>query len=290
MLSRPQRKELYSSQRVGRERTRFSYVDTLFSLPEVTLYAAVVDLIDTQPEVWGPSGPPDYASAWTAVRAAIDESHQDDTIKSRIKANVAAYFDKDPDLGPALHKLRSAGKKLFLLTNSLYGYTETVMSYILGGDDDVYEDWTGYFDWIIVGSRKPAFFTGSEGFWPIDRETGVKTSKPVAEPVKHRIYEGGNQIGLQRALGVSPDGSCTSVITSTAISCRARRLRLADRADRRRAWSGAGAVIRSRSRIRSLSISGNSHEDVSDQRYLQRGLKLLVSEAVVPSIRCATMS
>src|SRR5690606_31114225 len=146
----------------------------------VTLYAAVVDLIDQHPDVWGPAGPPDYASAWNMVRNAIDESHQDDTIKSRIKADVAAHFDKDPDLGPALHKLRSAGKKLFLLTNSYYPYTDKVMSYILGGQDDIYEDWTGYFDWIICGSRKPAFFTGSEGFWLIDRETGQKVGKPVA--------------------------------------------------------------------------------------------------------------
>jgi 5'-nucleotidase len=285
MLSRPQRKELYSSQRVGRERTRFSYVDTLFSLPEVTLYAAVVDLIDTQPEVWGPSGPPDYASAWTAVRAAIDASHQDDTIKSRIGANVAAYFDKDPDLGPALHKLRSAGKKLFLLTNSLYGYTETVMSYILGGDDGLYEDWTGYFDWIIVGSRKPGFFTGSEGFWPIDRETGVKTSKPVAEPAKHRIYEGGNQIGLQRALGVLPDeilyvgDHIYGDIVQSKKTSGWRTVLIVDELEREmRVRTDYQVALEE---IRALSdLWEQLSEDVSDQRYLQRGLKLLVTEAV----------
>src|SRR5690606_8228560 len=141
MLDRPQRKAIYRSQRVGRERTRFSYVDTLFSLPEVTLYAAVVDLIDQHPAAWGPGGPPDYATAWNAVRDAIDAAHQDDTIKSWIKADVGAYFDKDPDLAPTLHKLRSAGKKLFVLTNSLYPYTQAVMSYLLDDENDAYDNW-----------------------------------------------------------------------------------------------------------------------------------------------------
>ena len=286
MLNRPQRKELYSSQRVGRERTRFSYVDTLFSLPEVTLYAAVVDLIDSQPEVWGPAGPPDYASAWKAVRAAIDESHQDDTIKSRIKANVAAYFDKDPDLGPALHKLRSAGKKLFLLTNSLYGYTQTVMSYILGGDDDLYEDWTSYFDWIIVGSRKPGFFTGSDGFWPIDPITGEKIDKPVAEPAKHRIYEGGNQIGLQRALGVVPDEILYvgdhiygDIVQSKKTSGWRTVLIVDELEGEMRVRADYQIALEE---IRTLSdLWEELSENVSDQRYLQRGLKLLDAAAVV---------
>src|SRR5690606_1430535 len=168
MLERDQRKAIYRSQRVGRERRGFSYVATLFAMPAVTLYAPAVDLIEQQPERWGPAGPPDYATAFNAVRDAIDEAHQDDTIKSWIQADVGAYFDKDPDLAPTLHKLRSAGKKLFLLTNSFYPYTKAVMSYLLDGENEAYDGWARYFDWMIVGSRKPGFFTGSEPFWEID--------------------------------------------------------------------------------------------------------------------------
>lgn len=204
-LDRSERKRIYRSQRVGQERTRFSYVDTLFSLPEVTLYAAVVDLIDQRPELWGSLGTPTYTTAWARVREAIDAAHQDDSIKSEIKAGVASYFEKDPDLAPTLHKLRSAGKKLFLLTNSYYPYTQAVMSFLLGGEGEAYGDWTKYFDWMIVGSRKPGFFTGNEPFLEIDRNTGRTIGEPQAQPRKGRIYEGGNQVGLQRALGHEPD-------------------------------------------------------------------------------------
>lgn len=286
MLTRPERKAIYRSQRVGRERERFSYVDTMFSLPEVTLYAAIVDLLDSKPEAWGAGGPPDYTAAWNAVRTAIDLAHQDDSIKSRIKADVAAHFDKDPDLAPALHKLRSAGKKLFVLTNSYYPYTNAVMSYLLGDEDDAYEDWTAYFDWIICGSRKPGFFNGSEPFWLIDRETGKRALKPVSEPAKGRIYEGGNQIGLQSAIGVAPDeilyvgdhiygDIVQSKKTSgwrTALVVEELEREMLVRADYRVALEEVRALSEQWERL---------SEEVSNQRYHQRGLRQLEVEDVV---------
>jgi len=285
MLDRPQRKSIYRSQRVGKERTRFSYVDTLFSLPEVTLYAATVDLIDNRPEAWGPSGPPDYASAWNTVRKAIDEAHQDDSIKSRIKGDVAAYFDKDPDLAPSLHKLRSAGKKLFLLTNSYYPYTNAVMTYLLGDEDLGYEDWTAYFDWCICGSQKPTFFTEGEPFWPIDRETGARAATPVAEPGKGRVYEGGNQMGLQRALGVAPDeilyvgDHIYGDIVQSKKTSGWRTVLVVEELEREIAVrSDHHVALRE---IRTLSeLWEQLSEEVSDQRYHQRGLKQLDIEAV----------
>ncbi|PRQ02479.1 5' nucleotidase family protein [Enhygromyxa salina] len=285
MLNRAQRKAIYSSQRVGRERTRFSYVDTLFSLPEVTLYAAVIDLIDQSPEVWGPGGPPDYATAWNSVRHAIDEAHQDDSIKSRIKADVAAYFDKDPDLAATLHKLRSAGKKLFLLTNSYFPYTDKVMRYILGGEDSTYDSWISYFDWVIVGSCKPGFFTDSEPYWEIDIETGRRVGKPVAEPAKGRVYEGGNQMGLQRVLSVSPDeilyvgDHIYGDIVQSKKTSGWRTVLIAEELEREMRVRADHHVALEE--IRALSeLWERLSEEVSDQRYLQRGLELLSPTAV----------
>ena len=285
ILDRPQRKAIYASQRVGRERTRFSYVDTLFSLPEVTLYAATVDLIDNEPAAWGPGGPPDYATAWNEVREAIDQAHQDDSIKSRIKADVAAYFDKDPDLAPTLHKLRSSGKKLFLLTNSYYPYTNAVMSYLLGDEDDAYDDWTAYFDWMICGSKKPAFFTKNEPYWLIDRATGERTGEPVAEPAKGKIYEGGNQEGLQRAIGVAPDeiiyvgDHIYGDIVQSKKTSGWRTVLIVEELERE-------VIVRSDYDVALREILTMSElweqlsEEVSDQRYHQRGLARLDAAAV----------
>ncbi len=283
-LERAARKALYRSQRVGQERSRFSYVDTLFSLPEVTLYAAIVDLIDAEPELWGPGGPPDYAEAWSRVREAIDAAHQDDSIKSRIKADVGAYFDKDPDLAPTLHKLRSAGKKLFLLTNSYYPYSDAVMSYLLGGEGEAYSDWTRYFDWMIVGSRKPEFFTGSEPFLEIDRNTGLPFGEPQAEPKKGRIYQGGNQAGLQRALGHEPDEVIYvgdhiygDIVQSKKTSGWRTVLIVEELEQEMRVHADYRAAVEEI--LRQSELWEVLSEEVSDQRHLQRGLALLSSKA-----------
>ena len=65
---------------------------------------------------------------------------------------------RDPLLAQTLHKLRSAGKKLFLLTNSRWPYTEKMMTYLLGGAMSEYPTWRNFFDVVIVAATKPAFF------------------------------------------------------------------------------------------------------------------------------------
>ncbi|MEE9386651.1 MAG: HAD-IG family 5'-nucleotidase [Nannocystaceae bacterium] len=202
-LARPERKALYRAQRVGQEKQRFARVDTLFALPEVTLFASMVDFIEKYPADWK-GGVPSFREVWQDVREVIDEAHRDDTIKSRIKAEPEKYFHKDPDLAATLHKLRSAGKKLFLLTNSFFQYTDAVLSYLLNDELKIYEDWTRYFHWIIVGSSKPGFFATEEPFVEIDRRTAVR-GKAQDRPQKGRIYQGGNRQGLEAAMGVHSD-------------------------------------------------------------------------------------
>jgi len=66
---------------------------------------------------------------------------------------------------PMLSDLRRAGKKVFLLTNSLFDYTQVVMSHMFtsylqdaSAKSHVKEkSWMDYFDLIIAGGNKPAF-------------------------------------------------------------------------------------------------------------------------------------
>ncbi len=209
-LKRDERRATYRAQRIGQERERFAYVDTLFSLPEVTIYAELVGLIDEHPGIFmgkdGQGGqPPSYAQAWNDTREAIDEAHRDDSLKSRIKADPGRYIKADDDLAPTLHKLRSAGKKLFLLTNSFYPYSNAVMNFLLSGQLQGYESWKQFFDFVVVGSGKPDFFGKGRGFQEVDAVTAAHVGKPRPTPAKGRVFEGGNLAGLQEALGVMPD-------------------------------------------------------------------------------------
>ena len=66
---------------------------------------------------------PDYATLWQHIRECIDVAHRDDSIKAIIGAQLPSYIERDPDLAETLHKFRSSGKRLFLLTNSAWDYT-----------------------------------------------------------------------------------------------------------------------------------------------------------------------
>ncbi len=203
-LSRDERKRLYRAQRIVREQGRYVHVDTLFSLAEVVLFANLVHLIDNEPQLWSDATRPSYEQAFRDVREAIDLAHQDDSIKTKIKANPAEYIVEDPELAPTLHKLRSAGKRVFLLTNSYAPYSNAVMTFLLGGRLPSYEDWTKYFDWMIVGAQKPGFFGEGQPFLEVRRD-GTVVGEHKGPPLKNRIYQGGNRDGLQTALGVPAD-------------------------------------------------------------------------------------
>ncbi len=60
---------------------------------------------------------------------------------------------------PMLEGFRRSGMKVFLLTNSLWDYTQVVMNYLEGRKAGAEKDlaWTEYFDIVVVGGNKPAF-------------------------------------------------------------------------------------------------------------------------------------
>lgn len=189
----------YREQRVGVEKARFSPVDTLFSLPEVNLFAKAVEHFDANRAAWEASGFADYAQVWDTIRSCTDASHQDDTIKAEIRKDPSRYIVLDPDLPAMLHRLRSLGKKIFLLTNSEPEYATVLLEVLLHETGRGYTGWESFFDWVIVSARKPDFFKSSTPF------VEVATGKETRKPRKNVVYSGGNQTDLQSALRVHPD-------------------------------------------------------------------------------------
>jgi 5'-nucleotidase len=200
-LDHDQRKATYRNEKINLSADRFEWIDTLFGLPEAVMYSTLVEWYGREKITV------DFDKLFGDIRMAIDEAHRDDTLKSVIKADLAAFIVKDPLLGETLHKFRSSGKKLFLLTNSLYDYTQVVMSYLLDGERKAYPSWRNYFDIVIVGGAKPAFFNELRPFVQIDpdRNTPVMAGDTPLE-VKHlsrdKIYQGGNVIAFEQMTGI----------------------------------------------------------------------------------------
>jgi 5'-nucleotidase len=197
-LDHDQRRATYRNEKINLSADRFEWIDTLFGLPEAVMYTTLVDWADRQ------TGTVDYEKMFNDIRTAIDEAHRDDTLKSVIKADIPAFIMKDPLLGETLHKFRSSGKKLFLLTNSLYDYTSVIMSYLLDGERKAYPSWRNYFDIVIVGGAKPAFFQELRPFVQIDANTmqPVSTNGEIKHLSRDKIYQGGNVIAFEQMTGI----------------------------------------------------------------------------------------
>ena len=63
----------------------------------------------------------------------MDLCHRDGSLKQLVAVDPERYIHPDLRLGPTLEMLRSAGKKLFLATNSQWDYTSVVMNFLLTG-------------------------------------------------------------------------------------------------------------------------------------------------------------
>jgi len=192
--------ELYQRQRVPLGSERFAFIDTLFALPEVVLFAGLVALFDNQ------SAPgPSYNQLWNDIRECIDLAHRDGSIKHIIAGALSKYIQPDPHLAETLHKMRSSGKKLFILTNSEPSYTEAVMSHLLDGRLEAYPSWRNFFDVVVCSAMKPGFFTQKSPFFEVGPD-GDPAGEMKAEPfVRGKMYCGGNHKDFEARAGARGD-------------------------------------------------------------------------------------
>ena len=193
--------ELYQRERTRLGHRRYAWIDSLFALPEAVLYAVLVAYFDGHDA----GGKPDYTKLWEHIRECIDLAHRDGSIKAIVSAELPNYVVRDEALADTLHKFRSSGKRLFLLTNSAWDYTSEVMSYLLDGVRGGYPSWRNYFDVVVVSAAKPEFFTEEHPFIELDQE-GLPLTKTSDGPFQRgRIYSGGNLKVFQHRAKASGD-------------------------------------------------------------------------------------
>ena len=195
-LSRDEIRALYQSKKIRPTTARYHWIDTLYALSEATIYTGIVDAFEKRGLEL------DYARLFTDIRECIDEAHRDGTILDVVNGDLPRFVERDAALAQTLHKLRSAGKKLFLLTNSRWAYTEKMMNHLLGGAMPEYPSFRHYFDVMIVSSCKPAFFQEQR---PLMRRDGAEVRAAILPLERGTIYEGGNLHDLEAALGVTGD-------------------------------------------------------------------------------------
>ena len=175
---------------------RYALIDTLFALPEAALYAALVDYCETVE----PDKDHDWKRLYRDIRYCVDLAHRDNSIKDEIIADTDHYLERNVDLALTLHKFRSAGKKLFVLTNSYATFTDHILSYLLDDLLPEYPNWKNYFDIIITGASKPEFFTERHPFKIVDTDETVH-GEEFSDFDGNTIYQGGNLVDFERISG-----------------------------------------------------------------------------------------
>ena len=186
------RNELYRKRLIRPSQPEFALVDTLFSLPETHMYAQTVDMLDAE----GRGNAAEYRHAYMCIRKAVDGIHRDDTLKRVVMKDLAKYVVRDPDIAYSLERFIYSGKKLFLLTNSGWSYTNAMMSHLLDGVLDSFPKWTDYFDLIAVKAAKPTFFMKKKPLRPEELASGE---------IAYKVYRGGCLRSLEGVLGAGGD-------------------------------------------------------------------------------------
>ncbi len=174
----------------------YAYLDTLFCLPEACLFMQMVSFMDEQKA----KSPVDYLQLHRDIRAGIDTVHRDGSLKAAITSNLGTYIEKDPTLPKTLFHFIQGRKKLFLLTNSEYYYTDAILSYLLNGEIPGYDNWQDYFQFIVVSSQKPAFFSKEAVLASVETD---ELGNEIPSEVCPKVFQGGYFKNLEDQLGAS---------------------------------------------------------------------------------------
>lgn len=199
-LDRKQRRLDYDAEKVlTYEEPDFALIDTLFTLADAYLFSQLIDLKESGKYNLNKT----YDEIYGDVRSAIDLSHRDGSIKKRVADDPGRYIERDPKLSDSLKRIKESGRKVFMVTNSLWDYTNVVMNYALGNDStSLNTNWLDNFDYVITGSMKPRFFMGSQPIYEIDLASGyLRNAETFNSHCK--VYQGGHFKHLHDMLKVS---------------------------------------------------------------------------------------
>ena len=193
---------------------RFPILNTLFNLPECYLLACLIDILDKQPDyvmtgtgVTGGSVSISYKSVYQDVRAAVDWVHMQGFLKKDTLENPQKYIAKDERLPVLLHRMRTHGRKVFIITNSDYQYTNKVMTYLFDFPHGPEKDtpprpWIDYFDVVVTDAVKPLFFGEGTALRQVDPATGkLHIGKFTGSHQQGAVYAGGNSEVFSELLG-----------------------------------------------------------------------------------------
>lgn len=180
-----EQKRFYRSTYVDLGDPNYMAIDTSFSIAFCVLYSQLVDLKDASPQDY-----PDYSILARDVLQAVDHVHADGSLKNQISENLDHYVIREQCVVDGLKRLVEHGKKIFILTNSEYYYTQLLLNYAITPFLPEGETWHTLFEFVITLANKPRFFYDNLKFLRINPETATMTN--TFGCLTPGVYQGGN--------------------------------------------------------------------------------------------------
>ncbi|XP_009414923.2 uncharacterized protein LOC103995906 isoform X1 [Musa acuminata AAA Group] len=203
MLSTRAISEIYGRELVDlRKESRWEFLNTFFSVSEAVMFMQMVDRLD-QGAMPAELGPLDYKGIQKAVAKALFRAHVEGQLKSEIMAEPERFVEPDPELPLALLDQKEAGKKLLLITNSDYHYTNKMMQHAFNRFLPNDMGWRDLFEMVLVSARKPEFFQMSQPLYEVVTSDGLM--RPCFKAKSGGLYSGGSAQMVEKSLDVHGD-------------------------------------------------------------------------------------
>ena len=184
-VSFQQQKKDYQGTYVDLTSGDFSSIDTSFYLSAAVLFTQLVDLKDKSP-----GGYPNYGKIFSDTLEAMDVCHSGEDLKGAVTRDLGRYIIQDPEVVGHLERYKRHGKKLFILTNSDYHYTQKLLDYAVSPFLKDHDSWQELFSYTITLAHKPRFFYDqSTSFLKVNPMDGSMTN--VVGELLPGIYQGG---------------------------------------------------------------------------------------------------
>jgi 5'-nucleotidase len=189
----------YSRTLVDLADSRWYFLNTFFSLSEACMYLQLVDLRDAGAfggEVMG------YRRLADMIRRSLDQTHAQGRLKAEIIEQPDRFVELDEDVPRTLLDQKEAGKRLLVITNSEWLYTQAMMSYCFDPFLPGSMTWRDLFELVICAARKPAFFSERGPLYEVVSDDGL-LQQVVGAPNVGGVYVGGNVTLIEEYLGLS---------------------------------------------------------------------------------------
>lgn len=197
-ISFKEQKEFYRSTYIDLNDHNYMAIDTAFSIAFCVLYAQLVDLKDEMPDEF-----PEYSQIAQDVLKSVDLVHANGALKNTISKNLEDFVILDSDVVKNMQRYILLGKKFFLLTNSDYKYTNTLLTYAINPFLPAGQNWTDLFEYVITLANKPKFFFDIFPFLKINPANNTLTN--WSKKLVPGIYQGGNSKKFTQDLNVRGD-------------------------------------------------------------------------------------